>query len=351
MRSSLLRPADKALRLGGKSILLSPHALLAGCILALIITLLLVFALTQGALPLTLREVYYQLTHAQAPASLNQTLFWQMRLPRSVVAIIAGAVLGAAGAVMQSTTRNGLADPSLLGIKETACLVVWIELLFFPTLSPLWRPISAMIAGLLVTGIVMLLARGTSGSRFILIGIGMSWGLNALLGVILTTLDPKQAQQLMLWMAGSLQHATIETAQLMVVIALPIVALLLYSCRASTILQLGDATATSLGVSPLPINRLRVIGAVILTALTVSTVGSIGFIGLMAPHLTRRMVSGGQSYLLCGSALVGALLLLLADCVGRLAFAPTQLPAGIIVALLGGPFLFILLWKRATQRQ
>uniref|UniRef100_UPI001F4D46FE iron chelate uptake ABC transporter family permease subunit n=2 Tax=Rosenbergiella TaxID=1356488 RepID=UPI001F4D46FE len=79
-----------------------------------------------------------------------------------------------------------------------------------------------------------------------------------------------------------------------------IVALLLYSCRASTILQLGDATATSLGVNPLPINRLRVIGAVILTALTVSTVGSLGFIGLMAPHLTRRIVNGGQSYLLCG---------------------------------------------------
>ena len=350
MRPSLLRSANKPLRLGGKSILLSPHALLAGSLLTLVIALLFIFSLTQGERPLTLSDVYYQLTHVQASASLSQTIFWQMRLPRSVVAIVAGGVLGAAGAVMQSTTRNGLADPSLLGIKEAACLVVWIELLFFPTLSPLWRPISAIVAGLLVTGIVMLLARGTSSSRFILIGIGISWGLNALLGVILTTLDPKQAQQLMLWMAGSLQQATLDTTQLMLVIALPILVFLLYSCRASTILQLGDATATSLGINPLPINRLRVIGAVILTALTVSTVGSIGFIGLMAPHLTRRIVSGGQSYLLCGSALVGALLLLLADCVGRLAFAPTQLPAGIIVALLGGPFLFILLWKRATRR-
>ena len=350
MRRSSLRSAVKPLRVGSMSILLSPHALLVGSLLTLVIVLLLIFSLTQGELPLSLREIYEQLTHAQAAISLSQTIFWQMRLPRSVVAIIAGGVLGAAGAVMQSTTRNGLADPSLLGIKEAACLVVWIELLFFPTLSPLWRPISAMIAGLLVTGIVMLLARGTASSRFILIGIGISWGLNALLGVILTTLDPKQAQQLMLWMAGSLQHATLDTAQLMLLIALPIFAILLYSCRASTILQLGDATATSLGVNPRPTNRLRVISAVILTALTVSTVGSVGFIGLMAPHLTRRIISGGQSYLLCGSALVGALLVLLADCVGRLAFAPTQLPAGIIVALLGGPFLFILLWKRATHR-
>ena len=350
MRPSLLRSTDKPLRIGGKSILLSPPALLAGCLMALLIALLFLFSLTQGAIPLTLREVCYQLTHAQAAASLNQTLFWQMRLPRSVVAIIAGGVLGAAGAVMQSTTRNGLADPSLLGIKEATCLVVWIELLFFPTLSPLWRPISAILAGLLITAVVMLLARAASSSKFILIGIGISWGLNALLGVILTTVDPKQAQQLMLWMAGSLQQATLDKAKLTLLIALPIFVLLLYSCRASTILQLGDATATSLGITPLPLNRLRIIGAVILTAVTVSTVGSIGFIGLMAPHLTRRIVSGGQSYLLCGSTLVGALLLLLADCVGRLAFAPTQLPAGIIVSLLGGPFLFILLWKRATQR-
>jgi len=350
MRPSLLRSADKTLRVGSKSILLSPAALVVSGMLALIIMLLCLFSLTQGELTLPLSEVAYQLTHFTAPPSLNHTLFWQMRLPRSVVAIIAGGVLGGAGAVMQSTTRNGLADPSLLGIKEAACVVVWIELLFFPTLSPLWRPISAMLAGLLVTAIVMILSRSTSSSRFILIGIGISWGLNALLGVILTTLDPKQAQQLILWMAGSLQYATLDTAKLMLLISLPIVLLLLSSCRASAVLQLGDATATSLGVNPLVITKLRVIGAVILTALTVSTVGSIGFIGLMAPHLTRRIINGGQSYLLCGSALVGALLLLLADCVGRLAFAPIQLPAGVVVALLGGPFSFILLWKRATHR-
>lgn len=349
MRAFFTRLAVKPLRWRGRSILLSPHALLVGGLIAMVIVLIFIFSLTQGELPLTLSEVYHQLTHAQDPASLAQTIFWQMRLPRSVIAIIAGGVLGAAGAVMQSTTRNGLADPSLLGIKEAACLVVWIELLFFPTLSPVWRPISAMIAGLLVTGAVMQLAKGSSTSKFILIGIGISWGLNALLGVILTTLDPKQAQQLMLWMAGSLQQATLGTAQFMLVIALSLFALLLYTCRASNILQLGNATATSLGVNPLPLNRLRVVCAVILTALTVSTVGSIGFIGLMAPHITRRIVRGGQSYLLCGSALVGALLLLLADSCGRLAFAPTQIPAGVVAALLGGPFLLILLWKRATR--
>jgi len=317
--------------------------------LVIVLLLLFVFSLTHGELTLSLLDVYHQLTHPNAAPSLPQTLFWQMRLPRSLSAIIAGGLLGATGAIMQSTTRNGLADPALLGIKEAACLVVWVEFLFFPQFSPAWRPLSAIIAGLAVTALVLTLARGVSTARFILIGIGVSWGLNASLGVILTLLDPKQAQQLLLWMTGSLQQASLAGVRLMCWVALPFFVVLLYTCRASNVLQLGRATASSLGVCPSKLMSLRIVCAVVLTAITVSSVGSIGFIGLMAPHLARRIVRGGDSYLFCASALIGALLLLLADNCGRLAFASTQVPAGVIVALIGGPFLLLLLWKNAAR--
>ena len=131
--------------------------------------------------------------------------------------------------------------------------------------------------------------------------------------------------------------------------ALPAFALLLFTARAADVALLGNQTATGLGVRTSRLALLRVLAPVLLTAACVSCVGSIGFVGLIAPHMARFLLRGGQTTLLMGSAALGALLVLLADTLGRLAFLPLQLPAGIVISLIGGPFFLVLLWARRDR--
>ena len=131
--------------------------------------------------------------------------------------------------------------------------------------------------------------------------------------------------------------------------AAPAFALLLFTARAADVALLGNHAATGLGVRTARLALLRVLAPVVLTAACVSCVGSIGFMGLIAPHMARLVMRGGQTALLMGSAVLGALLVLLADTVGRLAFLPLQLPAGIVISLIGGPFFLLLLWQRRDR--
>ncbi len=346
MSDLLRRSRLRAWRPGRCSLLVRPLTLSLTVILLLAALVLLIAGLTHGSLTIPTATLARALFQPEVLTPQQQYVVQALRLPRMLMALLVGAMLGMAGAVMQSVSRNGLADPGLLGIKEGAGLVVLTQLLLFPQLSLLWRPLSAVCGALLVTLLVILLARDLSRPRFILIGIGISWGLSAASGLFITTVDPAQVQTVLLWLAGSLN--SINSSQLLVVFccALPVIILLLLSARSADVLQLGNAAASGLGVRLKSVTLLQILLAAILTAVAVSCAGSIGFIGLMAPHLSRMLVRGGQSTLLLGSALCGAVMVLLADNLGRLLFAPLQLPAGIVISLLGAPFFLWLLWQR-----
>ena len=194
--------------------------------------------------------------------------------------------------------------------------------------------------------LVLALARDCSRPRFILIGIGVSWSLAAAVGIFMTTADVRDVQTAMIWLAGSLQAATWPLLAVAFCWTLPGAIILFCTARAADVALLGDRTAIGLGVRLQQLTVLRFFAPVLLTSASVSCVGSLGFVGLMAPHMARFVLRGGQVSLLCGSALIGALLVLATDTLGRLAFAPLQIPAGIVIALVGCPFFVILLWRR-----
>ncbi len=280
------------------------------------------------------------------PHVVRRLVTEDIRLPRILMALLCGAMLGLAGAAMQSITRNGLADPGLIGVKEGASIVVLALVLFFPAVGLVWRPLAGMVGGIAVALLVLTLARDCSRPRFILIGIGVSWSLAAAVGIFMTTADVRDVQTAMIWLAGSLQAATWPLLAVAFCWALPGAIILFCTARAADVALLGDRTAIGLGVRLQQLTVLRFFAPVLLTSASVSCVGSLGFVGLMAPHMARFVLRGGQVSLLCGSALIGALLVLATDTLGRLAFAPLQIPAGIVIALVGCPFFVVLLWRR-----
>jgi len=283
--------------------------------------------------------------------SLGVSLLKTRLLGLVVVAVLCGgAMLGLAGATLQSLTRNGLADPGLLGVREGASLAILVLLFFLPTAAPELRPLVGLVGGVSVVAVTVLLARGgIERMRFILIGIGVSWFLSGLIALMLVAADVTMMQTAMVWLAGSFSGAAWSSVRMAALCLLIGGVLLFGTARAGDVADLGDHLGRSLGVSITRLAVVRVAAAVLLTAGCVSFCGRLGFVGLIAPHLARLSVGGGQGALLSASALWGAGLVMVADTVGRVAFAPIQIPAGIVLAVIGVPVLLGLLWCRRDR--
>ncbi|MBA7934292.1 iron ABC transporter permease [Klebsiella sp. RHBSTW-00215] len=346
MKNAAHRAGFRPFAAGSYRLLLRPVALRIAGGLLLAILLLALFGLTRGSFPMPSGTLLQALLAPENVAEQQRFILFDIRLPRVFMALLCGAMLGLAGAAMQSITRNGLADPGLIGVKEGASIVVLALVLFFPAVGLVWRPLAGMLGGVLVALLVLLLARDCSRPRFILIGIGVSWTLAAAVGIFMTTADVRDVQTAMIWLAGSLHAATWPLLVVAFCWALPGALILFLTTRAADAALLGDRTAIGLGVRLQQLTLLRFFAPVLLTSASVSCVGSLGFVGLMAPHMARFLLRGGQVALLSGSALIGALLVLVTDTLGRLAFAPLQIPAGIVIALVGCPFFIVLLWRR-----
>lgn len=346
MTRAVHRAGFRPLAFASRHLLLRPAALKIAASIVLTLLALGLYSLSRGSYPLPASTLARALLAPQEMGEQPRFILFDIRLPRILMALLCGAMLGLAGAAMQSITRNGLADPGLIGVKEGASIVVLALVLFFPAVGLVWRPAGG--DGRRHSG-------GPAGPdagprlsrpRFILIGIGVSWSLAAAVGIFMTTADVRDVQTAMIWLAGSLQAATWPLLAVAFCWALPGAIILFCTARAADVALLGDRTAIGLGVRLQQLTVLRFFAPVLLTSASVSCVGSLGFVGLMAPHMARFVLRGGQVSLLCGSALIGALLVLATDTLGRLAFAPLQIPAGIVIALVGCPFFVVLLWRR-----
>lgn len=349
MSRTSLRSGLYPLRLGLFSALVRPRALVWLAMLVALALTLGLFGLTQGTFALPSSSLGHALFHPDSLSAEARYIVQDIRLPRLLMGLLCGAMLGVAGAAMQSLTRNGLADPGLIGVKEGCSVAVLLLIFQFPAVGIVWRPVAGITGGLLTALLVVVLARDISRPRFILTGIGVSWAFAAGMGVFMTTADIRDVQTAMLWLAGSLHAANWALLGVAAGWALPAFILLLCTCRAADVALLGNPTARGLGVRPARLAMLQVLAPVLLTAACVSCVGSIGFVGLIAPHMARFLLRGGQGSVLSGSAVLGALLVLIADSIGRLAFLPLQLPAGIVISLIGGPFFLALLWQRRDR--
>lgn len=305
-------------------------------------------ALALGTQALPLAEVWAALTGDAPPQA--EMIVSVLRLPRALLAVLVGAALAVSGAVTQAIMRNPLADPGILGINSGAALMAVLTLVQIDSL-----PVSALpwltFAGALTMALaITALAwqQGTSSLRIILVGIGLSAFTGALASFASTFGDIVAVQRAMVWLTGSLQEARMAQVQVLALwLVLPLARLWL-AARDLDLIAFGDKTARALGQR---VNLTRVAMIVAVAAVSgaaVAAAGLVGFVGLAAPHIARRIGTLGQSHttLLPASALVGAVMVLLADLVARLSLAPVQLPVGLVTGLIGAPFMGWLLWGR-----
>jgi iron complex transport system permease protein len=314
----------------------------------LTIGLLLTMAvsLCKGAVPLSWNELWQALWHQGE--SVNQTIIWELRLPRIIAAMVVGAALGMSGALLQGMLRNGLADPFVLGISAGAGLVAiaMITLGVVQTLVPIGAWVGAIATAILVYTLGYL-GGGLSVERLILAGVAISSMFGAIQTTLLLLADDGRIQSALNWLIGSLNGrgwAEVNNVSLYVGMALIAGCLL---ARPLNLLNLGDDLASGLGTS-LVRSRLA-IGAVasLLAASAVSMAGLIGFVGLVVPHGVRLLVGSDYRWILPCSAIGGAWVLTLADLLSRL--GTVELPVGAVTALLGSPLFIWLLYRRGQR--
>ncbi|MFO0773786.1 MAG: iron ABC transporter permease [Nitrospiraceae bacterium] len=284
------------------------------------------------------------------------TILWQVRLPRILLAFLAGGGLAAVGVALQALLRNALADPYVLGVSSGAALGVALAMLFgwgitiglAPTL-----PAFGFIGSVLTLGLLYRLARThvrLPVQSLLLAGVILNAILTALIMFITSIMEPNRAAGLMAWLMGSLGG---PGAGMLTTIAVAVVAGVLLLMRQASILNLltlGEETARSLGVQTERAKARVFLIAALLTGAVVSVSGMIGFVGMIVPHAVRLVLGSDHRLLVPASALVGGMFLVLADTVARTLLAPAELPVGVVTALAGGPFfLYILLGRKAQM--
>lgn len=278
-------------------------------------------------------------------------IWLHIRLPRVLLAIMVGGSLALSGCVMQGLFRNPLADPGLLGISSGAALFVGLAIVFpvaLPVILTLYVPMfAAFIGSLAVTFIIFLLSRqgNNSLSRLLLVGIAINALCGAAVGILSWISNDTQLRQLSLWGMGSLgqsQWSTLLAAASLVIPAACGIGLL---ARRLNLLQLGDEEAHYLGVDVKRTQRKLLILSALLVAAAVAVSGVIGFVGLVVPHLVRMWLGADHRWLVPGSVLAGALLLLIADTLARTIVAPAEMPVGLITSLIGGPWFLAMIFR------
>lgn len=311
-----------------------------------------------GAYPIPVGDVLGSVQHKVGLGGgeldrVAESVLWNVRFPRIVLALLVGASLGCAGALMQGVFGNPLAEPGVIGVSSGAAVGAVAAIAFGINFLGTWTVSAfAFVAGL---GTVLLVyAMSRSGGRtevvtLILTGIAVNAFAGAVIGLFLFFADTAAVNQITFWQLGSLAQATWPKVLAVLPCAVLGLAVAPLYARRLDLLSLGERPARHLGVD---VERLRIVLVLVialLTAAAVSVSGIISFVGLVVPHLLRMVAGPGHRFLVPGSALLGALVLLAADLTARTVAAPAELPLGVLTALLGSPFFFWLL--RRTRRK
>lgn len=281
----------------------------------------------------------------------------QVRLPRTVLCMLIGGILGLCGAVMQGLFRNPLAEPGIIGVSAGSALGAALAIVLFSNVSvsyPIFMnlaavPIFAFLGGALTTIVVYKLGTshlGTSVTIMLLAGVAISALSGAAIGYLNFIADDQMLRDLSLWSMGSLAGATWSGIGLACVTLLCLSILFIRQAPALNALLLGDAEAKHLGVPIQSLKRRLILLTAIGVGVSVSLTGMIGFIGLVIPHLGRMLVGPDHRSLLPVATLLGALLLTVADMFARVVITPAELPVGIVTALVGAPFFLYLLFQQ-----
>lgn len=322
----------------------SNHRSLLWGLFAILIVLIIISA-NSGALKLSISNL--------AKMSFKDPLWniwFNIRLPRIILAVIVGMALACSGAVMQGLFRNPLADSGLLGISSGASLMVGLSILFpavFPPIMMLYgKMIAAFIGSLFICLLIYIysLNEQCNLAKMILLGVAINAIIGAIMGCISYISDEVQLRQISLWSMGHLGKGSWELVLVAMSLILPSLFCVFKLAHQLNILQLGDEDAHYLGINVQRIKRYLLLLSSILIGTAVAVSGIIAFVGLVIPHMIRLSIGANHNWLLPGSALGGACLLLLADTLARTLIAPTEIPVGLFTSLLGGPyFLWLIL--------
>jgi iron complex transport system permease protein len=320
--------------------------------IVVIVTVLLalvaaIIAIGLGSVFIPISDILSTIFSSSSKA-VNATIIWDIRLPRVLLAMVIGANIAISGALLQAVMGNPLADPGLTGVTSGAAACVLVIMLAAPQYTE-FIPIAAFVGGLIAAGIVYALAwrrTGISPVTIILSGVAVNALCGGVIG-LLTIMYSDRLPAAVQWLNGSL--AAKGNNALMMVLPYAIVGWVLsfFAIRKANIIRLGDQVASNLGENVNQIRILLSLLAVFLAAISVAAIGMIGFVGLVVPHMARMLVGSDYKYLLPMSMALGALVLLIADTGGRTLFAPLDIPSGILMAVIGGPYFLYLMRKKA----
>lgn len=327
-------------RLAARSVVVAV-ALLAGTLVAGVVSL------AHGEFAVPLPDVVRYLLGADG--DLARTVVVEWRLPRVVAAVVFGAALGMSGAIFQSLTRNPLGSPDIIGFNTGAYTGALVAMLLIGG-DLLTVTVSAVLGGLVTAGVVYALAlrKGTPGYRLIVVGIGVSAMLTAFNQWVILEAELDTAISAAIWGQGSLNGIRWEQAAPAVLVVAPAMLACLFLGRRLAALDLGDDAAAALGLRVERTRLLALMIGVTLTAVATAVAGPIAFVSLCAPQLARRLVRA-PGLALAPAALTGAFLLVVSDLIAARAFAPIQLPVGVVTVSIGGIYLVYLLLKEARS--
>lgn len=308
-----------------------------------------VLGLVCGSVSIPLRELIWVVL-GEDRTSQSAMILWNVRLPRVLGGILAGAGLGSAGVILQGVMNNSLASPNTIGVNSGAGFFVMLSMVLFPKML-FMKSLMAFLGAFITSIVILLLAYYAEKSRItiVLAGIAISSFLSAGMNVM-KLLDTELNMNGTQFLTGSLSGITMKMIQIPAIgIVVGIVAAVILA-KALNMLGLGDGIAGALGLHVNYFRILFVMLASILSGLVVSFSGLVGFVGLIVPHICRHLFGHDARLLIPMSAILGAAFVLFSDMLGRVLFAPYEIPVGIILSLIGGPFFLYLLLRKGGRR-
>lgn len=323
------------------------------------------FGLNSGAVDIPIETIIdlgfevFQSSDKDTVSQQVKTILLDIRLPRICLAILIGAILAISGAVMQGLFRNPLAAPSLIGVSSGASVGASVVIV----LAGAWLQsntalglslvaVGAFIGSFLVTVLVYRLstsALGTSVTTMLLAGIAVSALAGAVSGLLSYYADNEMLRQISIWQMGNLSTANWQRVLVLTVVAILVLSLFPRESKSLNALLLGESEARHLGIDVQQVKRKLILLTTLGIGTAVAIGGMIGFVGLIVPHIVRLLIGPDHRWLLPVSALAGGVLLLLADTIARIIIAPTELPTGILTAILGAPFFIMLLVQKRRE--
>lgn len=279
-----------------------------------------------------------------------ELVVWQFRLPRILVAFMIGAALSVSGTILQGITRNPLADPGILGVTSGASFaavtaIVWLQI------PSMYLPVTTFAGATIMALLIYTLAwkGGSSSIRLILIGIGLGAVTTAFTNLMIVFGDIRQVQQAYVWLAGSVYGRDWDHVYSILPWLLVLLPLAILQARQLNTFNLGDDTAQGLGVNVELQRGILLLISVALASIAVAVAGTVGFVGLVAPHITRRLIGPAHEGLIPAAALLGGVLVMFADLISRWVISPSELPVGVVTAMIGAPYFMYLLYLNRNK--